>query len=310
MKVKSLIPTVLLVSFFAGAVISLSELPPAHAEMTLFEKSRTESFAMLGEVPRPKPGFRMGVVLVTLANPYWVSMKDGYENAARDFNITIDIQAAPQENSTTAQLNILENMVAKEYDVIAAHTITAHNLIPGLVKAQEKGIIVVTGKRVDLKAAREAGANPIAVGLVDYYAQGKIGAEYIAKELAKNGGGKVAIIEGLPGAPQSKGRKEGAIEGFKSEPSIEIVSIQPANWDRKKAYDVKEIPRPAPGPPRPQRHHVRQRHNGPCCSRSHRQRWKNRTGHGGRHRSDRPGQGSHRPGASGLFRGLQSVRDR
>ena len=193
---------------------------------------------MLGEVPRPKPGFRMGVVLVTLANPFWVSMKDGYENAARDFNITIDIQAAPQENSTTAQLNILENMVAKGYDVIAAHTITAHNLIPGLVKAQEKGIIVVTGKRVDLKAAREAGANPIALGLVDYHAQGKIGAAYIARELAKNGGGKVAIIEGLPGAPQSKGRKEGAVEGFKSEPSIEIVSIQPANWDRKKAYDV------------------------------------------------------------------------
>ena len=104
-------------------------------------------------------------------------------------------------------MNILENMVAKEYDVIAAHTITAHNLIPGLVKAQEKGIIVVTGKRVDLKAAREAGANPIAVGLVDYYAQGKIGAEYIAKELAKNGGGKVAIIEGLPGRSPVQGTK-------------------------------------------------------------------------------------------------------
>ena len=49
---------------------------------------------------------------------------------------------------------------------------------------------MVTGKRVDLKAAREAGANPIARGLVDYHAQGKIGAEYIARQLAE-GGAKV-----------------------------------------------------------------------------------------------------------------------
>jgi len=207
-------------------------------EMTLFEKSRAESFAKLGEVPKPEKGMRMGVVLITLANPFWVSMKNGYENAARDFGIEIDIQAAPQENSTTAQLNILENMVAKGYDAIAAHTITAHNLIPGFVKATQKGIVTVTDWRVDMKAAREAGANPIPLGLVDYYAQGKIGAEYIARELAKKGGGKVAIIEGMPAAPQSQGRRKGAQDGFNGEPSVKLVSVQPGDWDRKKAYDI------------------------------------------------------------------------
>lgn len=237
MKAKSIVGFIV-ISFFVIAMISGHTIRSAQAETTLFEKSRTESFAMLGDMPRPKPGFRLGVVLVTLSNPYYVSMKNGYENVAKDFGITIDIQAAPQEDSTTAQLNILENMVAKRYDAIAVHTITAHNLIPGLVKAEQKGILTVASKRVDLKAAREAGANPIALELVDYYAQGKTGAEYIARKLAQNGGGKVAIIEGLPGAPQSKGRWEGARDGFKSEPSIEIVSIQPGNWDRKKAYDV------------------------------------------------------------------------
>lgn len=237
MKIKSVI-SFISISFFVVIIILGHAIRPAQAETTLFEKSRTESFAMLGNVPTPPPEFRMGVVLVTLANPYWVSMKNGYENAAKEFGITIDIQAAPQENSTTAQLNILENMVAKGYDAIGAHTITAHNLIPGLVKAAQKGIITVASTRVDLKAAREAGAIPIALSLVDYYAQGKLGAEYIARELAKNGGGKVAIIEGLPAAPQSWGRRDGAREGFKSEPSIEIVSEQPGNWDRNKAYEV------------------------------------------------------------------------
>lgn len=222
----------------AMILVAGTALSTAQAKTTLFEKSRSESFEMLGDVPKPKPGFRMGVVLITLSNPYWVSMKNGYENAAKEFGITIDIQAAPQENSTTAQLNILENMVAKGYDAIAAHTITAHNLIPGFVKAEKKGVTTVTDWRVDMKATQEAGANPIALGLVEYYVQGKIGAQYIAGQLAKNGGGKVAIIEGLPGAPQSEGRRDGAREGFQSESSIEIVAVQPGNWDRKKAFDV------------------------------------------------------------------------
>ena len=237
MKVKSVISLVVIVFLVGTMILEISALP-AKAEQTLFEKSRAESFALLGKVPAPKPGFRLGVVLITLSNPFWVSMKNGYEHAAAEFGITIDIQAAPQENSTTAQLNLLENMVVKGYDAISAYTITAYNLIPGFVKAAQKGIVMVTDQRVDMKAAREAGANPIALGLVDFYAQGRIGSEYIARELAKKGGGKVAIIEGLPGAPQSEARRDGARDGFKLEPSVKIVSVQPGNWDRNKAYDV------------------------------------------------------------------------
>lgn len=207
-------------------------------EQSLFQKVRTESFAKLGDIPRPSKPMRIGAVLITLANPYWVSMKEGYENTARELGVQIDIQAAPQENSITAQLDILENMVAKGYDAICAHTITSQNLIPGLVKATKKGLIIVTDKRVDLKAAKEAGANPIVIGLVDYYEQGKMGAEYIVQRLKKMGGGKVAIIEGLPGAPQSEARRDGARDVFKADPSIHLVSVQPANWDRMKAYNV------------------------------------------------------------------------
>jgi D-allose transport system substrate-binding protein len=210
----------------------------AKSEESFFQKIRRESFAKLGPIPKPAKPLRIGAVLITLANPYWVSMKEGYENTARELGVQIDIQAAPQENSITAQLDILENMVAKGYDAICAHTITSQNLIPGLVKAAKKGVIIVTDKRVDIKAAREAGANPIVIGLVDYYEQGKMGAEYIVSELKKRGGGKVAIIEGLPGAPQSEARRDGARDVFKAEPSINLVSVQPANWDRMKAYNV------------------------------------------------------------------------
>ncbi len=221
-----------------GVMILLLNTPWVMSSESFFQKVRMESFSKLGELPKINKPIRIGSILITLANPYWVSMKEGYENAAKELGIQIDIQAAPQENSIAAQLDILENMVAKGYHAICAHTITSQNLIPGMVKAAKQGIIIVTDKRVDLKAAKEAGANPIAIGLVDYYEQGKMGAEYIVKELKKKGGGKVAIIEGLPGAPQSEARRDGAREVFMAEASINLVSVQPANWDRMKAYHV------------------------------------------------------------------------
>jgi D-allose transport system substrate-binding protein len=208
------------------------------AETTLFEKSRAETFAQLGQVAKPAKPIKVGVVIVTLSNPFWVSMKDGYEHAAKEFGIQVDVQAAPQENSVTAQLNVLENMVAKGYDVIVTHTITAQNLIPGLVKATQKGIVTIADKRVDVKAAREAGAKPIFIDMVNFYAQGKAAGRYVAEKLKKEGGGKVAIIEGLPGAPQSEARRDGARDAFKAEPSIRFVSVQPGDWDRTKAYNV------------------------------------------------------------------------
>ena len=237
MKVKGLLRVILItgVVIFLQGFLDFKELP---AEVSLFQKVRQESFAQLGAIPKPTKPLRIGVVLITLANPYWVSMKEGYESAAREFGVQVDVQAAPQENSLTAQLDILENMVVKGYDAIAAHTITAHNLIPGLAKAAKRGVVVVTDKRVDLKAAREAGADPIIVGLVDYYSQGRMAGEYIAQQLRKEGGGKVAIIEGLPGAPQSEARRDGARDAFKSVPSISLVSVQPGNWDRMKAYNI------------------------------------------------------------------------
>jgi D-allose transport system substrate-binding protein len=229
------IVTLLLMSVGLTGMLGVAK---AFSAETLFQKVRAESFKRVGEIPKGTKPLRIGAVLITLANPYWVAMKEGYENAARELGVQIDVQAAPQENSLTAQLDILETMVVKGYDAICAHTITAHNLIPGLAKAAKKGVIVVADKRVDLKAAKEAGADPIIIGLVDYYEQGKMAGAYLAQQLKREGGGKVAIIEGLPGAPQSEARREGAKAAFQAEPSLTLVSVQPGNWDRMKAYNI------------------------------------------------------------------------
>ena len=222
----------------AGVILLMFSTPALAIELTPWQQARSQTFAKLGDFSKPDRQMRIGAVIITESNPFWVTVKEGYQATAKEFGITIDVLAAPQENSVTAQLDLFENMVAKGYDALVAHTITAQNLIPGLVKAAEKDIPVISDLRVDVAAARQAGAKPIAIGLVDFYEQGKLGAEHIVAQLSKKGGGKVAIIEGLPGAPQSEARRDGAKDAFKAASGIDLVSIQPADWDRSKAYNV------------------------------------------------------------------------
>jgi D-allose transport system substrate-binding protein len=221
-----------------GCMMVLAFHQPVGAEATYFDTFRTETLAKLGEVPKPDKPLKIGAILITLANPFWVTVKDGYENTAKDFSVTIDVQAAPQENSIAGQLDLVEDMVVKGYDALTVHAITPQNVIPGLAKAKAKGIPVITDKRVDIKAAKEAGGDPIEIALVDFYGQGKAGGAFLASKVKASGGGKVGIIEGLPGAPQSEARKNGATEAFKAEPSVNLVSVQPGNWDRMKAHSV------------------------------------------------------------------------
>lgn len=235
-KQVSVLGGLIMAAFMVNLLFLAGESP---ADMSRWQKVRSEAFAKLGETPKVDPTTRVGAIIITEANPFWVTVKEGYLNGAKELGIQMDVQAAPQENSIAAQLNILENMVAKKYDAIVAHSITRHNLIPGLVKAKQKGIPAITDSiRVDMAAAKEAGADPIDIALVDFLAQGKVGGAYIVEQLKKQGGGKVAIIEGLPGAPQSEARKTGAKAMFDAEPSVELVSVQPGNWNRQKAYDI------------------------------------------------------------------------
>ena len=70
---------------------------------------------------------------------------------------------------------------------------------------------------------------------VDFAQQGELAASDMVKRF---GTGKVAIIQGIPGAAQSEGRTAGAKKVFESTKGVELVSVQPANWDSTAAYNA------------------------------------------------------------------------
>jgi ABC-type sugar transport system substrate-binding protein len=99
-------------------------------------------------------------------------------------------------------------------------------------KAMQMGIYVITLNMPSVQVADGY------VGLNAPQA-GRMVAQDIIKEI---GGGKtsgeVMILEGDPAAPYSFDQAEAAVAEFKKDPSIKVVSRQPAFWDSTKAVET------------------------------------------------------------------------
>jgi ABC-type sugar transport system substrate-binding protein len=176
-------------------------------------------------------------VVKTLSNEYWQTMERGYQDAAAEKGVTIDVLSVPTEQDTEQQLNQLQTALAQGYDAIMVSPITPANLIPALVAANQAGIpIINVDERVDPAAAEAAGAKLTSVIASDNRDAGARAAQYMIDNIPD--GGKVAIIEGKAGNQSGLDRKEGFQEAIEAAGNFEIVASQPADWDQQRALDA------------------------------------------------------------------------
>jgi len=181
--------------------------------------------------------YKLLAVVKTLSNEYWQTMERGYQDAAAEKGVTIDVLSVPTEEVTEQQLNQLQTALAQGYDAIMVSPITPANLIPALVAANQAGIpIINVDERVDPAAAEAAGAKLTSVIASDNRDAGARAAQYMIDNIPD--GGKVAIIEGKAGNQSGLDRKEGFQEAIEAAGNFEIVASQPADWDQQRALDA------------------------------------------------------------------------
>jgi D-allose transport system substrate-binding protein len=178
------------------------------------------------------------VILKTLANPFWVNMKNGIEAEAKKLGVQVDIVASPSEGDLQAQLNLFEDITNKPYKGVAFGPVSPVNLVQPAAKAYKKGMALVNlDEKIDLKSLQQAGGNVEAFVTTDNVAVGKRGADFIIQKLGA-AGGDVAIVEGRAGTASGEDRKNGATAAFKAAKNINLIASQPADWDRLRALDV------------------------------------------------------------------------
>lgn len=179
----------------------------------------------------------IAIVLKTLGNPFWETMKAGVEAKAAELGINVDIFAANSEDDVEGQVAILENAISKGYKAIGVAPLSPNNLNNAITAAVKDGIYVVNiDEKVDIEALKALGGNVLGFVTTDNVAVGKLAGDDIVAKLPD--GGKVAIIEGKAGNASGKDRRDGAQAAFDAQANIELVESQPADWDRTKAFDL------------------------------------------------------------------------
>ncbi len=179
----------------------------------------------------------IALIMKTLSNPFFISMKKGAEAAAKDLDVTLHVLTPPEETDIEKQIGIVEDMIAKGVDAILIAPAGSKEIVPSLVKAKEAGVIVINlDNRVDLGAAAAAGLQLDAYVGADNEDGGFLASDALAKMLGEEG--KVAMLEGIPGVDNAEARKRGFEKAMAEYPGIEIVQSQSAHWKQEEALDV------------------------------------------------------------------------
>jgi D-allose transport system substrate-binding protein len=209
---------------FAGCGSQQTAAPAASTNST--QKQDTKS---IGDI---------AIILKTLSNPFWASMKEGIEAEAKAKGVKVDVFAVNSEDDTQGQLQVFEDVLSKNYKAIGIAPLSPVNVVPTIAKANQKGIYVVNiDEKVDMQQLKSAGGSVLSFVTTDNEKVGEKAAKFIVDKLG-SAGGNVAIVEGKAGNASGEDRKNGAKKMFESTSGIKIVASQPADWDRSKALDV------------------------------------------------------------------------
>jgi ribose transport system substrate-binding protein len=169
----------------------------------------------------------IGLTVGTLANPFFVAMSKGVEEAGKELGAEVFVESA--EYDLAKQTSQIENFITKKVDVILLNAVDTKGIAAAVQQAKDAGIPVIA---VDTNA--EGGVDATVTS--DNYQAGKLAGEYVIEQLG--GKGNIAIIDGPPVSAVTD-----RIKGFEDaikDSKIKIVAKQNGEGNREKALTVME----------------------------------------------------------------------
>ncbi len=185
------------------------------------------------EAPTPGPSAegaeKIGLVISTLNNPFFVTLKEGAEAKAKELGY--ELVVLDSQNDPAKEIANVEDLITQNVALILINPTDSDAVGNAVRAANEKDIPVIT-------LDRGANAGEVVTHIAsDNVAGGKMAGEFIIEQL--NGAGKLVELEGIAGTSAARDRGQGfneAIEGT----DLEVVSKQTADFDRTKGLSVME----------------------------------------------------------------------
>ncbi|GMQ55618.1 ribose ABC transporter substrate-binding protein RbsB [Vallitalea sediminicola] len=174
--------------------------------------------------------YTIGFAVSTLANPFFVTMKEGGESKAKELGM--DIITLDAQDSSETQVSQVEDLIARDVDVIIINPVDSDAIGVAVKEANKANIPVIT-------VTRPSNSGEVIQHLdIDNAEAGKLAAEEVVKVL--DGKGQIAILEGIAGAPSAIDRQKGFEDVINENPDIKIVTSLTANYSREEGAAVME----------------------------------------------------------------------
>jgi ABC-type sugar transport system, periplasmic component len=172
---------------------------------------------------------KVGLVISTLNNPFFVTLRDGAVQQAKTSGINLII--LDSQNDSAKELANVEDLVGQKVAAILINPTDSDAVGSSIKLANRNKIPVVTLDR---------GANSgVVVSHIasDNVAGGKMAGDYIIKILG--GKGNVVELEGIAGTSAARDRGKGFNDAI-AKSALKVVSRQTADFDRTKGLSVME----------------------------------------------------------------------
>jgi ribose transport system substrate-binding protein len=209
-----------LMAFMALAGCSASNEATTAAATTAQEQTTTAAAAET---------MKIGLVVSTLDNPFFVTLKEGAEAKAAELGM--EIVVLDSQNDPAKELSNVEDLLTQGVDLILINPTDSDAVVGAIRAANDASVPVIT-------LDRGANGGDVVTHIAsDNVAGGEMAGQYIVDQLG--GTGKVVELEGIAGTSAARDRGEGfnaALEGTQ----VEVVARQVADFDRTKGLSVME----------------------------------------------------------------------
>jgi ribose transport system substrate-binding protein len=173
---------------------------------------------------------KIGLSISTLNNPFFVTLKEGAEKAAKKEGVELIVVDA--QDDSAKQINDIEDLIQQNVDLILVNPTDSSAVTSAIESANSANIPVIT---VD----RSADGGKVVTHIAsDNVAGGKMAGEFLLEQL-KNGG-NIVELEGIPGSSAARERGEGFHQVIDKASNVKVVAKQAADFDRAKGLSVME----------------------------------------------------------------------
>ena len=172
---------------------------------------------------------KIGFIVSTLNNPFFVDLKSGIEERAKELGY--EIVVLDSQNDPAKEVSNMEDLTVKDVDIVLLNPVDSDSAVASVMIANNYELPVVT---VD----RAANGGDVVTHIAsDNAVGGSMAAEYLIDQLG--GKGNIVELEGTAGSSAARDRGQGFDDKI-AESNMNIIAKQIADFDRTQGLTVME----------------------------------------------------------------------